>query len=247
MNYLQYRAFLIIGMLSGTLPLIMIFVWQSIASGNQLGTFSTNDLALYFLSAFFVQQATFAWVVWALTDHIRYGSLTYRLLQPLNPYWRYIADNLGEKAIRLPFALLPMLLYILLAYPGTITFVNVLSFVVALLMAWLIRFESQYCFGLLSFWTDKATALDNLWYTLFIVFSGLLAPIDFFPPLVGEVLRYLPFAYIIDFPVRTLLSSNISVDLAAGFGIQLFWALFFVVLRIILWRFGLRKYGAVGA
>ena len=118
----------------------------------------------------------------------------------------------------------------------------------SLAAVWVIRFNLLYSVGLLTFWTDQAIALHNrLSFTLYTVFSGMLIPIDFFPAGLREAILYTPFPYLIDFPVKIMLGDVTGAALAQGLAVQGVWMVVFVLLRLVMWRRGLRRYGAVGA
>ena len=60
---MEYRAELVLWVLSGTFPLIFMGLW---AQAAQSGHFSLapRELIQYFLSVFLVRQFTVVWVIW---------------------------------------------------------------------------------------------------------------------------------------------------------------------------------------
>jgi ABC-2 type transport system permease protein len=66
-------------------------------------------------------------------------------------------------------------------------------------------FFQQYATGLLTFWTDQTVGLERVWFSVSMVLSGALAPLDLFPEGVRAVLPYTPFPYLVDVPVQALL------------------------------------------
>ncbi len=244
----EYRAEIVIWMISGSLPLIMMFVWVSLAGDGSVGGFSAADFAAYFLTVFLVRQLTVVWVVWDLDREIRLGELSPKLLWPLDPFWQHATYNLAEKVVRLPL-LLPFValgLWLTGVQPVA-SLAALLGFLLALAGAWLIRFNQQYAFGLFAFWTDQATALQNIWFALYFGLSGTLAPLTLFPEGLQRLLTWTPFPYLVDFPARVLLGAVEGPALWRGLALQAAWALAFIALRLWLWRRGLRRYGAVGA
>ena len=63
-------------------------------------------LARYFLSAFFVRQFSVVWVVFTFEEDALLGKISPYLIQPLNPFFRYLAQHLAEQITRLPYALI---------------------------------------------------------------------------------------------------------------------------------------------
>src|SRR5262245_17199334 len=99
-----YRAEIVIWILTGSLPLIMLAIWigKAQAAGGAVGGFSPQDFAAYFLSAWFSQQMIVAWVAWEIDFQIRQGTLSSKLLRPLDVFWEHIAAHLAERLVRLP-------------------------------------------------------------------------------------------------------------------------------------------------
>jgi ABC-2 type transport system permease protein len=243
-----YRAEVIIWILASSLPLIMMMIWMGLAKDSPIGGYSASDFAIYFLSVFFVRQMTIVWVIWELEREIRLGELSPKLLRPIDPFWQHVIDNLAEKVVRLPIVLIPVGLG--LWFTGArleFQLFNFGLFLLALLLAWLLRFNRQYSLGLLTFWTDQVTGLEQVWFALYIAFSGAILPLDLLPETLQRIIMLTPFPYKIDFPVQLILGKLSSAEMLRGFAIQLFWVITFVLLRIILWKRGLKRYGATGA
>ena len=244
----EYRAEIIIWMIAGSLPLIMMFVWMGLADAGPMGGYSPQDFAAYFLTVFLIRQVTAIWVIFELDREIRLGELSPKLLRPLDPYWMHVAHHLGAQVVRLPF-LVPIIAVGVVLTGANFDFrpATVALFAVSLAAVWVIRFNLLYSVGLLTFWTDQAIALNSLIFTLYTVFSGMLIPIDFFPAGLREAILYTPFPYLIDFPVKIMLGDVTGAALVQGLAIQSVWVVVFVLLRLVMWRRGLRRYGAVGA
>ena len=246
-----YRAEIVIWILTGSVPLIMLAVWigKAQAAGGMVGSFSAQDFAAYFLSAWLSQQMIVAWVSWELDFQIRQGTLSTKLLRPLNVFWEHLAMHVAERLVRLPIILVVLMAGLLLV-PGTqITpdLPHALAYTLSITLAWLIRFQIAYCIGLLTFWFDRATAIDELYYTIAAFMTGAFAPLEFYPPAVRAVIEWLPFPYTIYYPVRMLNGALDWPTTMRVLAVQLAWVLVFGALRTLLWRRGLQRYGAVGA
>ncbi len=244
----EYRAEMFIWIVSGSLPLIMMLIWIGLAEDGPVGGYTASDFAAYFLTVFLVRQATVVWVLWDLDREIRLGELSPKLLRPLDPYWEHVVSNLAEKTLRVPIVLLPVALGLWLAGARLdLSLGSVLVFVLAVAGAWTIRFNQQYSFGLLTFWFDQVLGLEQTYFALYIGLSGALIPLELFPDAVRATIAYTPFPYMIDFPVQVFLGKVVGAELWRGLATQGAWVLAFVGLRLVLWRQGLKRYGAVGA
>lgn len=246
-----YRAEIIIWMLSGILPLIMLAVWigKAQASGGSVEGFTPQDFTAYFLGAWLTQQMIVAWVSWELDYQIRQGQLSPKLLRPLDPLWEFLAGHVTERVVRLPFVVVVIVAGVLLV-PGTRLTPDVwhvLAYALTAVLAFLIRFLIAYCVGLLAFWFDQATALDELYFIVATFLTGGFAPLSLYPPAVRAVIEWLPFPYLVFYPVQVLNGTIAAPAIGRVILVQLVWLAILAGLRQWLWRRGLRRYGAVGA
>jgi len=246
-----YRAEIVIWMLTGMLPLIMLAVWigKAQASGGSIEGFTPQRFAAYFLGAWISQQFIVAWVSWELDFQIRQGTLSSKLLRPLDPFWEHIAAHLMERAVRLPFMVLVITLGLLLVPGTTITpsMWHVLVYLFSINLAFLIRFMIAYCIGLIAFWWEQAVALDELYFTIAAFLTGSFAPLDLYPEWARAIIEWTPFPYVIFYPVQVLNGTITWNETLRVLGVQLIWVVGLTIARQALWRRGIRRYGAVGA
>ena len=245
----EYRASILIYMLSATSPLVSLAVWLSVAAAGPVGGYTSTDFVAYYLAIILVRQLSGAWVAYQLEYEIRDGSLSPKLLKPINPVHDAIAINLADKVFRLPLVLTPIVIAALLV-PGVhydLSPLNIVFFLLALALAWLSIYFSQYCIGLLGFWISHALAVNDLWFGVRMMLSGNLAPIDLFPAPIPQLSVYLPFRYTLSFPVEILLGRVSGDQLWLGFAVQGAWLLATLALYRVLWTRGLRQYSAFGA
>ncbi|WP_353931471.1 ABC-2 family transporter protein [Okeanomitos corallinicola TIOX110] len=243
---LEYRSELVLWILSGTLPIILMGVWIQAAEGGNFGLTSL-EFARYFFAVFLTRQLTVVWVIFDFEREVVEGKLSPRLLQPIDPGFYHLATHVSERFARMPLVFLIIGLFFLL-YPQAFwipSLPNILLFTLAAVLAFTLRFIIQYTFAMFTFWTERATALENFWFLFFLFFSGLIAPLEVFPENVRNVVMFTPFPYMINFPANILV--GIPVDLTRGFLSMLGWILIFLGLNRLLWRAGLKRYSGMGA
>lgn len=243
---LEYRAEMILWVLSGSIPIIFMGVWIEAAQGGRFGL-TPVDFARYFLTVFIVRQFTAVWVIWDFEKEIVEGKLSPRLLQPLDPVWHHVATHVADRFARIQFALILVVLFFIL-YPQAFWLPKLgdfLLFLLAVSMAFILRFIIQYTFAMLAFWTERASALENIWMLFYLFLSGLIAPLEVFPESVRQIVMLTPFPYLVDFPVSILV--GLPVDLGRGFWSMLGWILLFLGANRWLWRVGLKRYSGMGA
>lgn len=243
---LEFRAEIVLWVLSGSLPLILMGVWIEAAQGGNFGL-KPVEFARYFLAVFLVRQITMVWVMWEFESEVVEGKLSFRLLQPLDPGWYHFAGHVAERFARLPFVVLLVGLFFWL-YPSAFWlpgWSTLLLFLLAAAIAFALRFLIQYTFAMFAFWLERANAIEQLWFLLYLFLSGLVAPLELFPPVVREVVLWTPFPYLVNFPAALLV--GLPVDVGKGFLALLGWCLIFFILNRWLWRQGLKRYSGMGA
>jgi ABC-2 type transport system permease protein len=245
----EYRASLVIWMLVNVMPLVMLAVWFSLSEGGPVAGYTQSDFVSYYLLITLVRQLTNVWVIYELDYDIRHGDLSIKLLHPLNPLHDYLATNLADKVFRvivlIPLAILAWLIFPTIHYD--VTPMTLALFVITLGMAWFIRFMSQYIFGLLAFWVSDTMTLNDIWFALSEMLGGMIAPLALFPKDVATVADFLPFRFMLSFPVEIMSGRLAMSDLAMGLVTMVVWVVLTVVLYRWVWRKGIKQFSAFGA
>lgn len=247
-SWLQYRSFFFILAFGWMIPpLVYLFVWSTAAGEQTAGGLSRGEFVAYYLTLMLVNQLTYSQANWTVGDVIRDGSFNSWLLKPLPPVYHPLASDIAGKVVTLAFVipaagLLALVLHPELhAGPGQIG-----SFLLALGLAWLLRFLWGYGLALLAFWATRFDALLAVQDTLVFLLAGVVAPVPLLPPLLQTVAVLLPFRYMVGFPVEALTGQVEGTDLVAGFALQAAWLAVALGFSAILWRLGVRRYTAVG-
>jgi ABC-2 type transport system permease protein len=247
-TYTQYRAEFLLYMLSGATPLIMMFVWMSIADTGATGTRDAAWFAAYFLVAYGTRQCSPIWLTRELDEEVRLGRLSAHLMRPINPYWRLLGWHGADIAIRGPVVILfvPAALWLSGGYHA-LAFENLPLFLWAFIGGVLLHFHMEYLLGLTAFWTDQSLAFESFYFMLFYLLGGLVVPVELFPAMAGDLIRYLPFPYIFGLPTEIALGALTGDNLIRALLTQSAWLAVLAVAGQIVWRRGLRRYGAAGS
>lgn len=243
---MEYRAELIFWVLSGSLPLILMGAWMKAAEGGNFGL-SALDFVHYFVAVFLARQFTIVWVIWEFEREVIEGTLSFRLLQPLDPVWHHVVSHLAERMARLPFAVVVMAIFFLI-YPQAFWMPSLSQWILAamaVIISFSLRFTIQYTFALIAFWSERASALEELWFLVYLFLSGLIAPLEVFPPLVRSILMWTPFPYMISVPASLLV--GLPVNLIQAWLVPLAWIGIVLIINRWLWKRGLREYSGMGA
>ncbi|WP_102125030.1 ABC transporter permease [Deinococcus planocerae] len=247
----EYRAEIMIWMLSSTLSLVMMLVWMaqaSAAASGEIRGYSPAEFAGYFLATWVMSQLLVVWVAWDLDFAIRQGTLSPQLLRPLDPLWLRYMDHLAGRIVRLPALLALAALFAWIT--GARFSSDPAAYLASLGLAFLgfnTRFLWEYCLGLLAFWTESSTSFQEVAWLVYAALGGMFAPLAFYPEWVQRVAVWTPFPYMLGLPSQLLAGKATLTDAGRGALVLLVWLTVFWALRLLVWRRGLRRYGAVGA
>ncbi len=245
-HMVEYRAELLFWVLSNSLPIILMGVWYQAAQGGGFAL-SPIEFTRYFLAVFIVRQFTIVWVIWEFEDELVQGRLSPRLLQPIDPVWHHLTSHIAERGARLPFGVILVVFFFVL-YPTAFwipSFKDVLLAGLSITLAFALRFTVQYTFAMVAFWTERAAALEQIWFGLYLFLSGMIAPLEVFPPAMRQILVWTPFPYLIDVPANILV--GLPVNIGQSYWIPLGWLVLSFLLNRWLWRQGLKQYSGMGA
>lgn len=243
-----YRAEFVVWMLTSTMPLINLALWTSVADEAPFQQYQSQDFVAYFLGALMVRNLTGNWVAWQMMEEIRMGVLSMRLLRPIHPFIAYGATQIAALPFRSVLAL-PLAAVLLLSSGATALATNPVQLallVPSLALAWLITFGIFFALGCLSFWMTQTYGVMTFYFAVWSLFSGYLIPLDLLPSAIGTAARWLPFHAMLGAPVELLtkeLSSAHAIALVARQGA---WAAGCVLLALVAWRAGVRRFEAVG-
>ncbi len=248
LSWMQHRGFFfLLAFMWMVPPLIYLFVWMTAAGSGDIGGFDRGAFVAYYLALIVVNQVTYATTNWTVGDFIRYGNMNILLMRPISPVFDALAQEIAGKVVFMAFVgPFVFILGLILRPEISVTPVRGLQFVLALGLAWALRFFWGYWIALLAFWSTRADALLAVQDSLIFLLAGQIAPVALLPGIFRHAAVYLPFRYMIGFPVEVLTGNLSAADIQLGFVFQLGWLIFTAGLFALVWQKGVRQYSAVG-
>jgi ABC-2 type transport system permease protein len=243
-----YRAEFLIWILTTTLPLVMLALWTSVAAEAPFRSYTSADFVAYYLAGLIVRNLTGSWVAWQISEEIRMGSMSMRLLRPIHPFISYAVSHLAAVPFRTIVAL-PLAAVLLFSSGASALATEPLQLalvVPSLVLAWIITFAFLFGLGTLAFLFTKTMALLNLYFGLFSLFSGYLMPIPLLPPVIRQIAEYSPFRFMFSVPVELMTRAIPTSELLWLMVGQLAWTIVTLFTALWVWNRGLRRYEAVG-
>lgn len=245
----EYRLSLVLWILNGFIhPFMALAVWLTVSKDSNF-PLSGSELTTYFLSTILVVRLTQSWSLESIGRRIKRGAFSQYLLRPAPYFLNDLANNLATKFFRLltlaPFFLIFFLIFrsqLVLSFSRQRFFL----FLLASIMGFLINYFFQNAIALLAFWTTEINGVGRLFGIIEGFFSGSFIPILLMPDFPKKIMTYLPFRFIISFPIETFLGS-LQTDIWLGFVIGLVWLIFWLGIWLFLFNKGVKKYSAVEA
>jgi ABC-2 type transport system permease protein len=246
---MAYRGEMFIWVLTGLLPLFMMAVWLVIAKERPVAGYDQTAFISYYLMVILIRRMTGVWIIWDMDNDIRQGTLSFKLLKPIHPAHDYfVQQGLATKPVWLLLVVPPIVVAaILMGARYDLSLGSLLLTVLASFIGLLLEFFAQGIVGTLAFWVTQVIALAEFWYVIRLICSGWLVPLEMFPPAVTQVLIFLPFRYIIAFPIDIIMGRLNPEQITFGFVISIIWIVILSVGFQYMWKRGLKRYGAVGA
>lgn len=252
-NAMEYRMDFLLGMVSAAWPIfIQFFLWKSIYAGSRqqsLFGYTYAQMVTYVVIANIVQRLTRTGFEYEMLDDIKNGGLDKFMIRPIGYFQYRMATFVGGKLAQFAVIFLVMIgtiIAINAVYGSVITPLNMLYFVCALLLAFLLNFIIFFCVGMLAFTFTEIGFFYEAVRIVFIAFSGGIFPLDIFGPGVNRVMSFLPFKYTVNFPVDVLTGRQAGIVVVMGIIIQILWIAALSAITMALWNRGLKKYVAAG-
>lgn len=249
-HFVQYRVSLAFWLLSMMLsPIIFISVWTAVGNsqGGSVGGFSNGDFAAYYILMLFVNFITFSWTMQYYEFLIRNGNLSYLLLRPSHAFHEDVAENIIYKIVTVPFILIiAIILMVTFAPTFHAQWWNILAFIPALLLAYVLRFTIDLAMAMVAFWIPDNEGFNSVYGFSVTFLSGMSAPLMLFPGWFQNLANFFPFRWELEYPVL-LFTGHLTVDQAlTGMGIQCIWIVFAAGLLTIMWKRGRVRFSGVG-
>jgi len=248
----QYRANLLMYLLYWLVsPVVYLAVWTTIANTQgSVSGLTANDFTTYYLILLIVDQLTSEITIHILAYKIQDGTLSGDLLRPVHPILtNTLINNLAFKALIFAVFIPVWLVLCLLFQPdfAAVTVQNILFAIPAIILGFSINFFLGSTITSLAFWTTRVYSISEFFFALSSLMSGQFVPLVLMPPVIQKVASFLPYQFIIYFPIQIILG-QIPPDLYFQkliFAIA--WLLVIFLLFRWVWREGVKRFSAVGA
>ncbi len=252
---LSYRADFWIQTVAGLVVRfgVAYFLWQAVfreSGRSTIGGYSFEAMLLYYVLVVLLGQFVRG------TDHladvstdIYEGGLSRYLVYPSHYFGFKYAQHLGNAVTPLlQLALLAVVYIVVFGLPGDVAVSpgSVARTVVLVGVGNVLFYVMHLPIQSVAFWADNVWSLVVMLRFVAGLLGGAHLPLSLFPEWAIDVMRYLPFRYLYDFPVNTLLGRVSGPEWLVGLAVALGWILVLGGLSRLVWRRGTLSYTGVG-
>ncbi|MFC1748278.1 ABC transporter permease [Pseudomonadota bacterium] len=246
LNFVMWRVRMVIQFLT------LYFLW-AVVTGNQeqIYSYSQSEILTYILLSSLVVAIVFSSRSIDAQGEIASGDLNNHLVKPVNYFSYWLSRDFSDKILNVVFSFLEISVLLLILKPPFILQSNPLTyfhFFLSITLATALYFIFSFIVSMSTFWYYQ----HNGWAQRFLVFvllrtlGGGLFPIDMLPPIITKILLTLPTAYFIYFPMQVYLERLEPIYIYSGYLIQVFWIIILYFVSHLMWKKGLKIYGAFG-
>lgn len=244
-RHLTYRVALLAGLVTNlafgflrALVMTALFAGRPVMNGMSLQQAITYTGLTQSIIAYLM---FFGW--WDLMNSVYSGDIAVTLLQPVDFFIYWLAEDLGRAAVHFALRGLPLIAAYALTYTITLPAspLQWTGLFAALLLSLLISFAWRFLVNLMSFWTPDARGLGRFFFGLSSFFSGFFMPLRFFPEWFQRIASFTPFPVTINTVVEIFLNLRTGQDLLLALLQQLLWFAGLVLVGQWVLRRGIRS------
>lgn len=225
---------------------------NAIFSGSSSDTvygYTFDQMIVYTVMAITVGEFVSAGFEYEIANDIKTGGLNKFIVQPISYFWYRVISFYGSKTVQLlTFTILVVLLLAGISFFGELplTGSSVVLFIPSIVMAVVLNGMIFYLISLLAFWMTEVWAIFIGFNLSSNILSGGVFPLDIFGDTANRIFAWLPFQYTIYFPINILSGKLGPHEVATGILFQAAWMLAFTLIANGCWRYGIKKYVAIG-
>jgi ABC-2 type transport system permease protein len=172
-----------------------------------------------------------------LAERVRSGDVATDLQRPVDLQRALFAQDVGRAGYQLIYRAAPQFLLGALLFEVTIPAdpVRWFAFAVSVCLAIVVSFAIRFIVNLSSFWLLDYRGTYLMAIVVSHVLSGLIVPLSFFPGAIGDVMRALPFAAMLQAPIDIYVGAPLGASTVLVLLLQATWAvLLFAAGRVVL-------------
>ena len=244
---LMYPFNLLFSFFFSNIPvLITVLIWSAVYQSNSQFASTANMGFLSMVGYIIFANISFKLIQmnsYEISNEIRNGDLNKFIIKPVS-YLKYKTTTaLSSLFTNMIIYLIPFVACIVIF---KISLGELMLYMLTLLFAFWINFQITVLLSTLTFWFLNVSGVFALIQFISSFLAGTLVPVNLFPKSLIVVSKVLPFQYLAYKPASIIFSPVGGSDILSYLLGASFWSIVLYVAVRILWKAGIKDYGAFG-
>ena len=251
---LQYSKSIIIFFIVNSMKIMLYYtlfnaIYKYNGTSEILG-YTSTQMIWYFGLLSATWSLIWSSIDWQLSTSIINGNFAMELLKPISIFSRGLCESIGTSIISFftEFLLL-LLVQSFFIFPNFLNLISIIKYLVLLVFAFIMNYLINFICGIAAFVTTNIKSVINFKFMLFAVFGGSYIPLNFLPESIKNISCYLPFQYIIYWPIQFFINTEETSEVKVFLYViinQILWILVLYIIYRILWKKAIKKYVSFG-
>jgi len=226
------------------------YLWLvAIPVGMSIFGYRQSTILTYVILGALLESIIFSSRAADIGDDINSGNLSQFLLRPMHFFSYWFSRDLGDKAMNITFCIGELFAIFVLLHPPFFIQTNIVllvAFFAAVILAVILYFTFSVLLGLIGFWSPEIWGPRFIFIILVNALAGGLFPLDIMPKPLYVFFQFLPFPYLMFFPLDIYLGKANAGQIVFGFVVCSVWIGLMYWFLAKAWRKGIRHYTAYG-
>lgn len=227
-------------------------LWKTIFDFNNvdiINGYTLNGLIFYYLVSSMVAKTMLGEDIGFLSREIYEGTLNKYIVYPISIFrFKHITYLVHSFFQAIQIVVMFFIYYLFLEgqsffdIPWSTFFLGLF----AIMCSASLYFIVECCLETAAFWADQTWSLGVAFRMSTNFFGGTMLPLTFFPEWGQSILKFTPFPYIVNFPLRVFTNKFTPQFYIENLLILVCWYIFFFLVFSYVWNKGKYKYTGVG-
>lgn len=190
---------------------LQIFLWRALYSKTDvIRSYSFNDMILYIIYSSMIARVYPLGISSRYGEIIKKGEIASYLLKPIRVELQLLCESIGRSLYYFIYMTLPVLIVATLFFDINITLTNLLLSSSMIILSYIFLFFFELIIGSLAYKTHSLWGINNFKSSIIKLLSGKLIPLNFYPTILGNILKFIPFSAMYFLPINLLLNKEIK-------------------------------------
>lgn len=252
-NAMEYRTDFLLSIISGSfIVVVQCFLWTAVYRSSPheiINGYTYSQMIIYSVLSGVVSKLVSTGFEGEIANDIKTGGLSKFIAQPIHYFSYRICSFFGGKTVQTGIVLVLFVgLMLIFSQIWEIRFsaVQIMLFLISILLALLINFLLFYSISAFAFVVTEVWGIFVAFNQGVYLLSGAIFPLNIFGNTATAISSYLPFQYIVYFPVNIINGSLAHAEIVKGLMVQAVWVIVLIAVSRLSWAAGMKKYVAVG-